>query len=134
MTTRVTLVIGATYLSIPLGAWVLIKICGVNTETAVAWAMLMAIAIGGVLLLRAWWNAKHMLPTCENGRCQTSDYELIGHASKLGIQEDGLVWECRCGRRYLAKQNRFLRIEGMETGFRKYKVREGLLFRWNDDL
>ena len=56
--------------------------------------------IGVLALIMYVWPER---PVCENGRCQSGDYDLR-RAS------DTLYWFCRCGQRYRNEGRRFYKV------------------------
>ena len=45
-------------------------------------------------------------PNCKTGRCSPNDYKIIG----LSNEKDGVIFQCKCGTRYLKKGKRFMEI------------------------
>jgi hypothetical protein len=76
---------------------------------------------------------KRSRPPCENGVCGARDYKVVAAAKKLGIAERGLVFECRCGKRYLSIPGKFLAI-GANGDTRKYRMQKHLCSPWIDDI
>ena len=98
------------------------------------WRVGVALGIVALFLWIAitWYRAKNFLPACETGKCHSKDYAALGTSDQLGIGENGLVFRCRCGKRYLHSGIRFYAIdEG--NGIRNYKVKAGNHCPWVDD-
>ena len=67
-------------------------------------------------------------PNCKTGRCSSNDYKIIG----LSNEKDGIIFQCKCGTRYLKKGKRFMEIcdDGNMVPYMRSK---GIWGSWEND-
>lgn len=72
-------------------------------------------------------NYSYKRPTCLRGKCTKDDYKC------LELRKDGTEFLCKCGDKYVAAGNRFLRID--EKGFAQpFMKRRNIFSHWKIDL
>lgn len=89
-------------------------------------------AIFSVLFLviaTCFWLFVNLPPVCESRVCGPRDYAVIGHAHELGIPGHEPVLQCRCGHKYLRRDNRFF-IVAPGNYLKKYRVKLNWYSRW----
>jgi hypothetical protein len=86
------------------------------------------LAVFSQQLIWYFWNKWFPVdPPCKNGKCLSDDYEIVG------CNQDGTVYRCKCGTKYLKKLSYFKEI--LEDGTTKpYMVSQGFGGRWKRDL
>lgn len=80
------------------------------------------------LLIDPWNMSKPVLPKCKNGKCQSiCDYELVE------ITNDGNVFSCKCGDKYLFTGKQFMII--LDNGDTSpYMVKRKIRGPWEEDV
>lgn len=133
MTVRRALAIGLWFAFVFLAPKAITGLFGIENQVAERWVLFTAFIPLASASACYLWKAINLVPKCENGVCRLRDYTCLGLASKHGMDQDGLIWKCRCGMQYLQTRNRFCRI--IESGqLRKFKVRTRCFGTWKDDV
>jgi hypothetical protein len=94
------------------------------------------IILGASLALGAWlvlFKLSHLYvkwhpirPICKNGKCSFRNYKLLEW-------KDRVVFQCRCGTKYLKKGRRFMEI--LDDGSTKpYMKIHGFFGKWKEDI
>jgi hypothetical protein len=86
----------------------------------------------GLVVAASWWIFINLPPRCEQGVCRPRDYVVVGVAGDLGIPGHETVLQCRCGRRYLRRGNRFLSVNERNY-LEKYMIKLAWYSRWTAD-
>ena len=130
---KAVLVIVVFWAAILAESAILVVCCGMDRVSAFGYSFY-SIAIAACLLF--CWLRTNLFPKCEHGACRAvRDYKCIGAAKELGILQPGVVWECKCGCRYVKisdKEIRFYRL-GLEGRLQKFRVKYHYLGAWKVD-
>lgn len=98
--------------------WIIGFILGSSLAVA-AW-----FALNKLIRLRAKWRP--IRPICKNGKCPARVYKLLECKERV-------VFQCRCGTKYLKNGRRFM--EMLDDGSTKpYMRRCGLFGKWEKDM
>jgi hypothetical protein len=71
--------------------------------------------IGAVGILIVWWffsayRKRKAYPKCRE--CSTVNYKAVGWAKEIGIENAGVVFECKtCGKKYLQTRTKFMILD-----------------------
>lgn len=127
----VLVLIGGLAFSLLLYGGMLV-ILTITPNEAAGYSALITCALVVLLGLLRLWKAINVVPTCQNGCCRLPDYECLGRAAVIGLREDGTVWLCKCGIRYLDTNNgKFFRV-GDDGALIIYKVKGFPVGRWRN--